>query len=673
MTEASHAVFLSYASQDTAAAQRICDALRAAGVEVWLDHSELRGGDAWDQKIREQIKTCALFVPVISANAHARTEGYFRLEWKLAVDRSYRLAPKQAFLLPVAIDDTPDDDEQVPEKLREVQWTRLPAGETPPAFVERVRRLLSPEAATAVRSSASAASGPRASSRSKPAVLAVIALLSAALVYFLIDRFWGAKHGALSQPVTSAAPAAAASMGAFAPPPHSIAVLPFVNMSGDQDQEYFSDGLTEELLNSLSRINELQVAARTSSFSFQGQHPDIATVARKLNVAAVLEGSVRRSGNTVRITAQLINAVTGFHLWSQTYDRNLGDVLQLQTEIANAVASALKITLLGDTAARIESGGTRNPAAFDAYLRATRAADTRHAEADEQIAIAAYTEAIRLDPNYALAYAGRSRALAGASEYATAATRSEEFAGAQADAQRAIELAPALPEGHVALGVVFEDAALDFSHASAEYERAAALAPGNANALRSNGRFAVYMGHADAGIQAARRAIVLDPLNHTSHYVLGLALFSARQYAAAIAAQQDSLALDPNDPIAYAVRGLAYYALGNLPSARSSCETKPDYWASQLCLAVTYDRLGRHADAQAMLAKLQAASGDGAAYQYAEVEAQWGNNLVALHWLDTSLRLRDPGLVELKTDPLLDPLRNEPRFQALERALRFPD
>jgi TolB-like protein len=143
-------------------------------------------------------------------------------------------------------------------------------------------------------------------------------------------------------------------------------------MSADKEQEYFSDGLTEEILNALARINELQVAARTSSFSFQGEHPDIATVARKLNVGAVLEGSVRRSSHTVRITAQLINAVTGFHLWSETYDRDLSDVLKLQTEIATAVATALKITLLSDVAARIEVGGTRNPNALDAYLRGAR-------------------------------------------------------------------------------------------------------------------------------------------------------------------------------------------------------------------------------------------------------------------------------------------------------------
>ena len=183
-----------------------------------------------------------------------------------------------------------------------------------------------------------------------------------------------------------------------------------MNLSGDKEQEYFSDGLTEELLNSLAEIDGLQVAARTSSFSFK-EHPDIATVAHKLNVGAVLEGSVRRSGNTIRITAQLVNAVTGFHLWSKTYDRELRDLLKLQTEIATAVAGALKVTLLGDVAAKVELGGTRNPGAFDAYLRGAKANSSMRDSKDLPAAIAAYTEAIRLDPQYALAFADRSIAL----------------------------------------------------------------------------------------------------------------------------------------------------------------------------------------------------------------------------------------------------------------------
>src|SRR5215468_1497828 len=208
-------------------------------------------------------------------------------------------------------------------------------------------------------------------------VILVLAVLVLGLAYVGVDKFWISRRSVVVQPVASTEQAASrdaanATAVAFTPPPHSVAVLPFVNMSGDASQAYFSDGLTEELINSLSRISELQVAARTSSFSFQGEHPDIGTVAHKLNVASVLEGSVRRSGRTIRVTAQLNNAVTGFHLWSQTYDRDLGDVLRLQTEIAAAVANALKLTLLGDLAAKVELGGTRNPAAFDAYIRASK-------------------------------------------------------------------------------------------------------------------------------------------------------------------------------------------------------------------------------------------------------------------------------------------------------------
>jgi TolB-like protein len=193
------------------------------------------------------------------------------------------------------------------------------------------------------------------------AILAAVALVAlAALGYLVLDKLWTSRHSAVVQSVAGEAQQAAARAATFHPPPHSIAVLPFVNISGDKEQEYFSDGLTEELLNSLAEIDGLQVAARTSSFSFK-EHPDIATVAHKLNVGAVLEGSVRRSGHTIRISAQLINAVRGFHLWSKTYDRDLGDVLKLQTEIATAVASALKVTVLGDVAAKVELGGTATP------------------------------------------------------------------------------------------------------------------------------------------------------------------------------------------------------------------------------------------------------------------------------------------------------------------------
>jgi TolB-like protein len=658
VTDPGKAVFLSYASQDAAAAQRLCNALRAAGIEVWFDQSGLRGGDVWDQKIRREIHDCALFIPVISTNTASRHEGYFRLEWDLADQRTHMLARNRAFIVPVCLDATPDAGADVPESFQRVQWTRLPGGETPPEFVRRIGELLSGE----VRLSTTAARGPArvaATIPSRGAWLAVAIVIAAAAVYLLVEKPWGAR---LPPPA------------AFAPPAHSIAVLPFVNLSGDKEQEYFSEGLTEELLNSLSRINELQVAARTSSFSFQGEHPDIATVARKLNVGAVLEGSVRRSADTVRITAQLVNGVSGYHVWSQTYDRSIGDVLAIQTEIANAVAGALKVTLLNDLAAKVELGGTRNPAAFDAYLRGLKIYNTVRNYRGEEPAITAFTEAIKLDPGYAMAFANRSFAQASYAQRLPQGGGSDDiYKRAQADAQQAIDLAPGLADGHLALAFVYESWFLDFVRASSEYDRALELAPGYARVLRNYGIFAVKMGRTDAGIAAGRRAVALDPLNPSSHGALAGMLSNARQYRAAIAAFQQAIDLAPErEPLYAGAVAFDYFALGDVESARFFCEKATNFGFRRECLAIIYEKLGRHADAEALLADIHGTLGDVAAYQYAQIAAQWGNHAQALDWLNTAVRVRDPALSDLKVDWQLDPIRNDPRFQAIERALKFP-
>jgi TolB-like protein/predicted Zn-dependent protease len=678
------AVFLSYASEDAPAAERIAEALRAAGIDVWLDQSELRGGDAWDRQIRKQIHDCALFIPVVSAHSDARHEGYFRREWRLAVERAGDMADDIPFLLPVVIDSTPEAIALVPDRFREVQWSRLPDGQATPSFVQRVVRLLTPQPATTNRPATSAAAGPIRTPQtpitpvfwwSKPVFQATAGVIVlAALAYFVADRFWMSRHVTASPTVTAttlttAAPTTAA---AFSPPPHSIAVLPFVNMSGEKEQEYFSEGLTEELLNSLARINELQVAARTSSFSFQGEHPDIATVAHKLNVGAVLEGSVRRSANTVRVTTQLVNGVTGFHLWSETYDRDLGDVLKLETEIATAVASALKVTLLGDVGGKIELGGTRNPAAFDAYLRGSKTYVSRHQTKDVEAAIQLYTEATRLDPNYALAFAARSLAFADLGTNWSASAWREAFEKAQTDARRAIALAPDLAEGHLTLAAALA-VSLDFRQASNEYERAVALTPGNAEVFRNYSDFESAMGRSEAGVAAARRAVLLDPLNPHSHAALSSALFLARRRDEAKAVFEDVLALDPEFYDQSSWMLFYDYTPNTYQDARASCEKRADHWAGQICLAMIYDKLGRHADAEAELAKFKAsnpAADDW--YEYASVYAQWGDTAKALSCLDKAVATRDVSLYYLKIDPLLDPLRKEPRFQAIERELKFP-
>jgi TolB-like protein len=671
MPESQPGIFLSYASQDAESAQRICEDLRSAGIQVWFDRSELRGGDAWDRQIRNQIHDCALFIPIISATTQGRSEGYFRREWKLAVDRTHDMSERLAFLVPVVIDDTADGQADVPEAFRSVQWTRLTGGQTTPAFVTRISQLLSPnEPRSSKQASLSTASAPY----SRPAASGAVVPLRAKLVPLLIAltlATLGAGSLGLYRFMLSRRPVEAA----FAPPLHSLAILPFVNMSSDKEQEYFSDGLTEELLNSLAEINGLQVAARTSAFSFKGKDVDIGTIARKLNVGAVLEGSVRRSEHTVRVTAQLINAQTGFHLWSKTYDRDLGDVLKLQTEIAAAVADALKVTLLGNTAAKIELGGTRNPAAFDAYLRGVKLARLAAATTpmDCRAPAETFNEAVALDSNYALAYAHRALLTEECANNSRGWLQQPTEQSARADAERAIALAPDLAEGYVALSRI-EQGSLKIGAADVACGRALALSPSNDQVLYECSLLAAYLGHFDTAISGARHGVMLDPLNPLSHRALADTMRYARRYKEAIAAYDASIAADPEHAAdAYGLRGISYYLTGDLSSAQSSCEASTHGFRGQVCLSMVYNRDGRHGDAAANLAMITKGGGDAAAYQYTEIYAQWGDREAALGWLEKALRLRDPGLIYTKTDPLLDPLRKEARFEAAERELKFPD
>jgi TolB-like protein/Flp pilus assembly protein TadD len=680
------AVFISYASQDASAAARIAAALHAAGIEVWLDQSELRGGDAWDRSIRKQIKTCALFLPVISRSTHDRDEGYFRLEWKLAVDRCHLMAADRAFLLPVVIDDTRDDDERVPDRFREVQWTRLPGGITPAAFVERVRRLLSGEQSNVPTRTASEAArvspAPTtlqqvpASWRSKAALLVTIAVVIVALAYLVATRLVLSKRFVeVRAPRESAAQNAPAE--AFTPPPHSIAVLPFVNMSGDSRQEYFSDGISEELLNSLSRLNDLQVVARTSSFSFKGKDVDVSTIAHKLNVGAVLEGSVRRAGNTVRITVQLINGVNGFHMWSQTYDRNLTDVLKVQTEVATSVAQQLEVKLVPHEAEKIEIGGTKNQEAYDAYLRGAQRASSAGQMADHRAALSEYDRAIALDPDYAAAYAGRSVALTWIALYTVKLDLREQMhEDAITAARRAVALAPEFGEAHLALASATQNGGLpDFAGAAPEFDRALALAPGNAKIQSSFAYFAAVLGHFEAALTAARRAVSLDPQSSNAHLILSNVLYFARRYAEARASLEDAKALNPGSNLIEESLARLLLASGKVEQARQLCESPATPFGEDYrhwYLAEAYHALGRQADAERELKESQALDGDTGAYSYATVFAQLGDTRAALHWLTKAVEVRDSFLEFLKVDWQLDPIRNEPEFKAIEAQLKFP-
>jgi tetratricopeptide (TPR) repeat protein len=253
---------------------------------------------------------------------------------------------------------------------------------------------------------------------------------------------------------------------------------------------------------------------------------------------------------------------------------------------------------------------------------------------------------------------------------ATGSASRQRLDRAHDDAHKALALAPDLVDGHLALATALEGT-LDFAGAQAEYQSALAIAPNNPRLLRDYALFASSMGQVDEGLHAGRRAVELDPLNGWAHQFLGIALLVSRRYEAALVALMDGETVENASSRGY--RGMAYYLLGNLEQARSSCETEAEESITQLCLAIVYHRLGRHSDAEAALAKLRASMGDARAFHYAELYTQWGRPTQALESLDTAVRLHSPWLERLKTDPLLDPLRNEPRFQVIERALKFPD
>ena len=471
---------------------------------------------------------------------------------------------------------------------------------------------------------------------------------------------------------TSAADAASV----FALPPHSVAVLAFVNMSGNPAEEYFSDGISEELIYALSRVEGLQVVARTSSFSFKSKEASITDVARQLNVGAVLEGSVRRADDRVRITAQLINGKTGYHLWSESYDRKLSDIFALQMDIAEAVTGALEVVLLGNAAMKFELGGTKIAQAFDTYLRGVKLFFTGKGKEGAGAALAALDLAVTLDPNYALAHALRARILRLLSgEWTTDPTLIRtRFAQAHLAAERAVALAPELGEAHAALAQVLQDGFFDFAGADAANERALALAPGSADVQRAYAGFAASLGRTEPAIAAAQRALVLDPLNFRSKRELGEVFYFARRYRDALTAYQGALSLgaNPDDPEIIFLVGLAHLALGESELALKGCSDAAENWLIQVCLAVAYHKLGRQAEAKAELRKIQLAAGETASYQYAQIYAQWGEPTEALGCLAAAHRNRDSGLAGLRVDPLLDPIRNTLDFKEIERKLFLP-
>jgi adenylate cyclase len=504
--------------------------------------------------------------------------------------------------------------------------------------------------------------------------LLIAVLLAAAIGVVLVDRYLIRPEAKLAEVAAAAAAAAgsgaasAAAVRLVAAPPASIAVLPFANLSDDPSNEYFSDGLTEEILNVLARVPELKVIARTSSFSYKGKQARIEDIARELNVAHVLEGSVRKAGDQLRITAKLVRGADSSQVWSETYDRTTDDSFGIQDEISRRVVDALRPRLLAGVSAALEAGGTQVGAAYEAFLRGQFERNRGNAPEILAAAVAAFDRAIELDPAFAKARAARAFTVANQAMNAYIPFEAG-FADASAEAQRAIELAPDIPDGHRVLARIKLYGEHDLDAARDLLTQAQRAGGDDATTLRLVMDVALREGRYNDAIEAARRFTLWDPVPPRAPTTLGVVLWYDRRFDEAQTAADRGLALAPDRPGAHYVTAVIALSRGNAARAVADCEQESIDWQKKSCLAIAYRRVGRPDDAKRELAELQAESGDGFAYQYAQIHAQWGETANAFRWLEVAEKVKDPGLILANGDPLLDPIRQDARFARLVERL----
>jgi serine/threonine protein kinase/tetratricopeptide (TPR) repeat protein len=463
----------------------------------------------------------------------------------------------------------------------------------------------------------------------------------------------------------------------------SIAVLPFVNRSREADDEYFSDGLADELLNVLAKIRGLRVAARTSSFHFKGKDPTIAEVGSALNVKAVLEGSVRKAGNRVRITVQLVNVADGFHLWSETYDRTLEDIFAVQDDIAQSVVKELRSTLLGEEpdsevsgevraeVAQAAKGRSADPEAHRLFLHGRHLAERLTVEG-LKTGVAYLKQALERDPDYALAWAALSRATALEAALGSA-TVPEGNERAREAALKALALEPDLAEGHLALGQIQMWYDWDWKAAEASLKRALALAPGNVEAWDLSGLLAYDFGRLDEAIELEQRAVGLDPLSVGAHLNLGRCFRAADRLPEAERELRRARELSSGSAAGSLILASVLGAQGRVDEALAIMQSEERDW-SRLCgLAILQHAAGRVAESDAALKELIAKRSGDAAYQIALAHAARGEHDATFEWLERAYEQRDSGLAILKLEPFFRPLHPDPRWGALVARMGLAD
>jgi adenylate cyclase len=472
-------------------------------------------------------------------------------------------------------------------------------------------------------------------------------------------------------------------LAASDPTQPSIAVLAFANLSDDAGNEHFADGLAEELLNVLAKIPGLRVASRTSAFSFKGQQVDLPTLGQKLNVGAVLEGSVRKSGQRVRVTAQLVRVATDSHLWSRTYDRELQDIFAVQDDIAQSVVNELRATLLGMTpdatataqaSAQVRAatkGRTTNAQAHELVLQGRFLID-RHARDDTATGIGYLRQALELDPRYALAWAGLAGAYSNQAGFGWAPL-AETFELARSAALHALELEPELAEAHSELAYVRMTHDCDWRGAEDSYRRALRLGSGNRSIVANASLLADNLGRKDDAVALARRAVELDPLSFVAQGNLALRCLNAGLLEEAHAAVSSALQLNPGGPMLHWLLGTIRLEQGQLEQALAEFEKEAIEPLRVQGLVLAHHASGRSADADRELNKLIELGANDSAFQIAVALAYCGDADAAFEWLERARLQRDPGVSQLQSGPLLRNLQGDARWRPFLAKLGFSE
>jgi adenylate cyclase len=502
---------------------------------------------------------------------------------------------------------------------------------------------------------------------------AIIATLCVALAYFVVDKFWLSKRVTTERPAATVATIAPASpTPAAAVSEKSVAVLPFVDMSEKKDQEYFSDGLSEELIDMLTKIPDLRVPARTSSFYFKGKSEDIPTIARRLMVAHVLEGSVRKSGVYVRITAQLVRADNGYHLWSQTYDRKLDDIFKVQDDIAGAVVSALKVSLAESSALKVTT--PKNTEAYTLYLQGR--AINRNAGNKAQFDSAAeyMRKAIKADPTFAEAWAWLANVLANEVNYNNYVRGDAVAAEMRRATERALALDPNLPAAHGAKGMIYLTLDWDSEAGAAESQKAYDLDPTEpSNAIVLGSVLWALHGASDTVLALYQKAIELDPVNSGCYEAIGMYYTGTGKLPEAETAFRKAIDLLPTDPMGHAGLGTVLLLRGEAAPALAEFQRDPDESSQRFGAAVAYFALGRRAEADAALSEMERLDATTNASNIVEALSYRGEIDQAFAWLDRAYQQHDAGLTNINRDPWMKSLRGDRRWKAFLRKMKLPE